>query len=409
MASTTSDRILLAARETGDTGDLSRVLEGAGYHINRVAPKALGIAELGTHDLVMAEDAWPIDQGIRSFSNLRNHGTNRFVPILFIARDPRARVAALDTGADACLVRPFTADELLAEVRALLRLKQFHDRLNQKSDEFHRANKRLHHAYQQIDEEMNLARRIQQSMLPRTLPVVPPIQFAVYYRPCGRVGGDFYDVFRLDEDTVGFYVADVMGHGIPAALLTIFLKKAVHAKEIFGQEYRLIPPAEVLERLNREMIDLALAENPFITMVYGLFDRRDNTVSFARAGHPHPLHLPRSGAAQLWKAHGTLLGVFDTAFTMQTHRLEPGDKVLLYTDGIETNQESGIQPGMERLLAAAEQHRSLPIREFVAQLSRNVFAQSGQTDDLTLLGMEVSQGESGTGSPLVASQAIPLK
>src|SRR5437762_898331 len=104
---------------------------------------------------------------------------------------------------------------------------------------------------------------------------VGPVRFAVSYRPCGQVGGDFYDVFRLDEHHVGFYVADAMGHGVPASLLTIFLKKAVQPKEVTGSRYRLVPPGEVLGRLNRELIDQQLAQMPFITMVYGLLNCSD--------------------------------------------------------------------------------------------------------------------------------------
>src|SRR5262249_30623761 len=157
--------------------------------------------------------------------------------------------------------------------------------------EFHQVHQRLQKAYQEIDQELLLARRVQQSLLPQALPEVPPVRFAVHYRPCGRVGGDFYDVFRLDETHVGFYVADVMGHGVPATLLTMFLKKAVKPKEITGKTYRLVPPEEVLQQLNREMIDQALAESPFITMVYGLLDCQCGTLQFARAGHPYPLYV----------------------------------------------------------------------------------------------------------------------
>src|SRR5262249_54655353 len=161
--------------------------------------------------------------------------------------------------------------------------------------EVQRVNKRLQAAYQQFDLELDLARRIQESFLPRTLPELPRARFAVKYKPCGRVGGDFYDVFRLDENHVGFYVADAMGHGVPASLLTVFVKKGVQAKEITGRNYRLVPPNEVLQRLNRDLIDQALSENPFITMAYVLFNMRDGTLQFARAGHPCPLYVPRQG------------------------------------------------------------------------------------------------------------------
>src|SRR4029077_1602432 len=169
----------------------------------------------------------------------------------------------------------------LAQVQAFLRLKDRHDHLTETTAEVHRINKRLQAAYHQIDQELELARRIQESFLPQTLPQLPQVRFAVHYQPCGKVGGDFYDVFRLDEHHLGFYVADAMGHGVPASLLTIFVKKGVRAKEISGKDYRLVPPDEVLQRLNRDLIEQGLSDNPFVTMVYALFNYRDGTLRFA--------------------------------------------------------------------------------------------------------------------------------
>src|SRR5207248_1791010 len=193
----------------------------------------------------------------------------------------------------------------------------------------------LQQASQKLDQDLDLCRRIQQSLLPRTLPDMLPARFAVHYQPCGRVGGDFYDVFRLDEDHVGFYVADVVGHGVPASLLTIFLKKAIRPKEIFGKEYRLVPPDEVLRHLNREMIDQALAENPFITIAYGLYDRRDSSLTFARAGHPYPLYLDRD--APRGQTSGCCLAGRDSSLTFA----RAGHPYPLYLD------RSGVARSLE--------------------------------------------------------------
>jgi len=218
---------------------------------------------------------------------------------------------------------------------------------------------------------------------------VPHVRFAVHYLLCGQVGGDFYDVFRLDENHVGFYVADAMGHGVPASLLTIFVKKGVRAKEVFGQQYRLVPPGEVLQRLNRDLIDQGLSDTPFITMVYALFNHRDGTLRFSRAGHPYPLHVPRDGSLQFWQGEGLLLGVFDAQFSDRTHRLEAGDKVLFYSDGVDNACFAGYESGTESLLACAERHRALPIQDFVEHLARDLFGTISPPDDLTLLGLEM--------------------
>src|SRR5262249_48338759 len=188
----------------------------------------------------------------------------------------------------------------------------------------------------------------------------------------------------------GFYVADAMGHGVPASLLTIFVKKGVKPKEVFGQQYRLVPPEEVLGRLNRDLIDQNLREHPFITMVYALFNHLDGTIQFARAGHPYPLLVPRLGDLQLWRQEGLLLGIQEATFPCSTHRLEVGDKLLFYSDGVDNAAFPGHEAGVDSLLACAERHRGLPVQDFVARLARDLFGPGAGPDDLTLLALERS-------------------
>ena len=326
----------------------------------------------------------------RLCQELRGRGDENYVPILLLTNhDASARRAALESGADAVLAWPGDSADLIAQVHALARIKQRHDLLAAKAAEAQRSSKRLQAAYHQIDQELELARRVQQSFLPQSLPQVPGVRLAVEYRPSGHVGGDFYDVFRLDEQHLGLYVADAMGHGVPASLLTIFVKTSVKPKEITGQSYRLVPPDEVLHALNRELIKQALSEMPFITMAYALFNWQTGTLQFARAGHPYPLLVPRAGPPTLLQVEGSLLGVFDTRYRIQSQTLQPGDKLLLYTDGIDA-ASFGTQPvGLPSLLAAAESYRRLPIDELVGRLASDLFAQTRQTDDLTVLGLEM--------------------
>jgi serine phosphatase RsbU (regulator of sigma subunit) len=311
--------------------------------------------------------------------------------------DPRARLAAFDAGADIALPRSATPDELAAQLRALDRWQRVRGHLRDRAAEAQLFNQRLQQAYRQIDLDLELARRLQASFLPRTFPEVGPVRFAVCYRPCGQVGGDFYDVFRLDEHHVGFYVADAMGHGLPASLLTIFLKRAVQAKEVTGTSYRLVPPREVLARLNRELIAQGLAELPFITMIYGLLDCRDGRLEFARAAHPHPLHLPHAGPPERWQTPGTLLGIFEADYPPLSRRLGPGDKLLLFTDGVANNP--GPDDQGDPLAAAADRHRGLPVETFVERLAQELAAGNAPVDDVTLLGVEVLPVASGPPRP----------
>jgi phosphoserine phosphatase RsbU/P len=382
--------LLCAAGEAGD-GDVRRLLEQAGHEVRYHPLGGAPPDDLPAYQLVVLDGGRDGAAAVQCCRRLRAGLGEGFVPVLLLTADPSpaARLAGLEAGADTYLLWPFEDQELLAQARAFLRIKAVHDRLADKTAEIHRINKRLQQAYQQIDQELELAHRIQMSFLPQTLPELPRVRFAVHYLLCGRVGGDFYDIFRLDENHVGFYVADAMGHGVPASLLAIFVKKGVRAKEIFGHQYRLLPPGEVLQRLNRDLVEQALSEQPFITMVYVLLNFKDGTLSFARAGHPHPLYVPRDGEPRLWQVAGSLLGVFETAFPVQAQRLQPGDKVLLYSDGIDNARFEGHPPGLDSLLACAARHRDLPVQEFLAGVARDLFGQASPEDDLTLLGLEM--------------------
>lgn len=386
-----SSRILLSGPNADAVEEVRRLLYEDGHDVRCHSPGEPDPDDLSSYRLAVLEASGDPQASLAWCRRLRSRSVDVHLPVLVLLDDSTAaaRLACFEAGADTSLLRPFAAEELHAQVRAFLRIGDMQERLAEKSAEVQRINKRLQQAYHQIDQELELARRLQASFLPQRLPEVPPARFAVHYLLCGQVGGDFYDVFRLDENHVGFYVADAMGHGVPASLLTIFVKKGVRAKEVFGQQYRLVPPGEVLQRLNRDLIDQALSDTPFITMVYALFNHRDGTLRFSRAGHPYPLHVPRDGSLQLWEGEGLLLGVFEAQFSDRTHRLDPGDKVLLYSDGVDGASFDGRESGTESLLACAERHRALPIQAFVENLARDLFSAGSPPDDLTLLGLEM--------------------
>jgi sigma-B regulation protein RsbU (phosphoserine phosphatase) len=383
-------RILVCAAQMATLHELRRLLVATGLDVDGHLLGTPDPDTPGTYELILVEGIPGSPDGLDLARRLRSRLDEKFVPVIYVTDDPgpTARLAAFEAGCDAYLLRPFAPGELLAQVTAFRRIKELHDRLAEKTAEIHRINKRLQQAYQQIDQELELAQRLQTSFLPQSLPEVPATRFAVQYLLCGRVGGDFYDAFRLDEQHVGFYVADAMGHGVPASLLTIFVKKGVRPKEVMGSQYRLVPPAEVLARLNRDLIEQKLSEHPFITLAYGLLNHQEGTLRLARAGHPYPLYIPREGPPVFWRQEGLLLGVVEATFREATYQLQPGDKVLLYSDGIDNASFEGHDSGADSLLACAECHRELPARQFVERLARDLFGVRELPDDLTLFALE---------------------
>jgi serine phosphatase RsbU (regulator of sigma subunit) len=241
-------------------------------------------------------------------------------------------------------------------------------------------------------EQLKLAGRVQRDFLPKFLPDSDKIRWAVTFLPAEVVSGDIYDIARLDEKHIGFYVADVVGHGMPAALLTIFLKHAMVTRQTLGNTYRIYSPQEVLESLNTRMAEQKLSSSQFASCCYCLLNVQTLELTLARGGHPYPI-LIRAGSPQRLQVEGPLLGVFeDTDFEQQTIRLQSGDKLFLYSDGAERfighfDQYEGFmfEPTFCELTA-------LPIEKLNEQFG--LFLQSQQTnaaevDDITAVWLEI--------------------
>ena len=247
----------------------------------------------------------------------------------------------------------------------------------------------LKYYMQRVDEELRLAARLQRDFLPKTLPAVGPITFDVLFRPAGYVSGDIYDVLRLDETHVGFYIADAVGHGMPAALLTMFIKRALVTKEILKQGYRLLAPGEAMARLNQALVEQELSQATFATALYGMIDTQSLLCTFARAGHPGPLLLSASGELRTLEADGGLLGIFpDDSYSETTVQLHPGDRLVVFTDGVEVLLADSGSSDANAWHSQLMTRKSLGTCELLRELGAKIDGSAGSlrpADDLTIL------------------------
>lgn len=249
-----------------------------------------------------------------------------------------------------------------------------------------------------IHEELQLAASVQREFLPRELPKAPNIDVQVLFRPCGYVSGDIYDVQKLSDTHLGFFVADAVGHGVPAALMTMVLCRCLQTKGMRNGQEVILPPAEVLAGLNRQMVERH-GDNPrFATAVYGVVDTRTRTVTLAGAGHPHPLRICGDNVQHV-ATEGGLLGVFPEAqFDDTTFTMAPDEMLVVYSDGFETAfpAPSADEYGrrvpnshyLDRFTAMAAAWRAGGLSGALRDLSEQIDRQSGslhQVDDLTAL------------------------
>jgi serine phosphatase RsbU (regulator of sigma subunit) len=291
-------------------------------------------------------------------------------------------------------------DEFAGRLAGLAATRKIIDGLQRENALLRKFDNGLNSQITQMDEEMRLAARLQVDFLPRKLPEVGNVKFNVFFRPASYVSGDIYDVARLDEGHVAFFVADVVGHGMPAALLTIFLKRTLQTKEILnGGAYRIIPPDEALAHLNNELLGQQLSHCQFVTMAYAILNTRTLELKWARAGHPLPMRLSTEGGAEELDLDGALLGVFaDEKFPLQTLQLKAGDSILFYSDGFESAFADPGDPngGMinERYRAEFAKLAGAGPEEKFAAMVRELDHQAGslhQRDDLTALMLTIGE------------------
>jgi len=211
------------------------------------------------------------------------------------------------------------------------------DELGCELDELRRRGAVLSAGFQHLDQQMRLASQVQRDMLPRPMPEIAGARVHTLFRPADHVSGDIYNVSRLDETRVALSVADATGHGVAAALLTVFIKQSLRGKEIYGGSYRLVPPIEALERLNLDLVETNLSEGQFVTVVYAVFDETSRRLTWSRGGAPYPTLIRPGQAPRPIQSRGPLVGAFaETKFDEVHVDLEPGDTVLFHTDGLES-------------------------------------------------------------------------
>lgn len=245
---------------------------------------------------------------------------------------------------------------------------------------------RLRETYAELDQELKRIAEIQRALLPRRLPPIPGFDLAAWYQTAARAGGDYYDFFDLGDGRWGMLIADVSGHGTPAAVVMAMLRTMLHAHCV-----SCVTPAELLRNANRQLVDHSLRyDGTFVTAFYGVLDPKSGALRYASAGHNPPLLVDaRVHVRELDEAQALPLAIDEsTAFEEGEAALRPGDTLLLYTDGItEAQNAAGEMYGRERLLSCVRE--DVPNAQHIIDCVRHkLMAFTGglpQLDDQTLV------------------------
>jgi phosphoserine phosphatase RsbU/P len=343
--------------------------------------KALAIAAgKDKPDLILLDVMMPEMDGYEVCRRLKADPNTRDIPVIFLTSQTEAEdeTKGFEVGAVDYIHKPFSAPVVKARVRTHLMLREAHAQIAKQLVE--------------INTELEMARQIQLSILPSNTPKVAGMEIVARYIPMTSVAGDFYDFIVVDESRVGILIADVSGHGLPAALIASMLQVALTAQARHASE-----PAKVLAGLNQALC--GKFQHNFVTAAYVYVDLEKGAISYAGAGHPPILLWRRStGAASQLLENGLVMGQFEEAtYDSLQVPIEAGDRFVLYTDGIvETNNPAQEEFGTARFMEFMETNNKLKAGPFadalLLELARWLEHPPGEghKDDISLLTVDVT-------------------
>ena len=343
--------------------------------------KALELVRVApSPDLVLLDVSMPGMDGYEVCTRLKADPNTRDIPVIFLTGQTEIEdeTRGFDVGAVDYIHKPFSPPVVKARVQTHLALLSTRQQLAQQLLAIHK--------------ELEMAQQIQQSILPEFVPQIAGLDIAARYVPMAAVAGDFYDFIVLDNKRAGILVADVSGHGMPAALIASMLKIALAAQADYASD-----PAKVLHELNQALC--GKFQHHYVTAAYAFVDMEKHSLTYAGAGHP-PLLLwgGTSAGVRDISENGLFLGRFNFAsYSSVEVPLAPGDWGLLFTDGIsETTNPAQVEFGTERFRQFLAGEKNISADQLVDRLLEEVSRWSARRqgddldDDITMVAFHVS-------------------
>ena len=395
-------RILVVEDDLAIRTWLKTKIESWGYEVDAAEDgiQAFDMYQVHKQELVITDWMMPKLDGLGLISQIRKYfGVGKTYIILISARkEGEDLISAVEAGADDYIVKPVQLEELHARIIAGERILGLERELQQKNATLEQAN-------QQMKQDMAVAARIQQSFLPHVVPRFEEATFEWGLLPCDQLAGDALNVIPLDERHVGFYVLDVSGHGVAAALLAMTLIHTLssdkpnstlyEAVEGDNTQYVIRPPNQVAASLNNQFpMDDIIGQ--YFTFVYAILDLHTGLVRYSSGGHPGPLVIDSEGEGTHHSSTGMPIGFMpDAEFGEEEIQLNKGDRLYLFSDGIpeSTNKyEEQFGTGrFTRILCESLDKRDL--RGSIDYLAMSAVKWNGLSpmkDDQSILGLEIN-------------------
>ena len=366
-------RTLIADDQPDVLEALRLLLKREGYQIEAVnSPKAvLERLHDREYDVLLMDLNYALDttsgqEGLDLLARVQKLDSTLPVVVMTAWGSIRLAVEAMQRGAADFVEKPWDNSKLLSTLRT-----QIESRNERRSGAARESG------------EIEAASATQRGLLPQSIPQFPGYEISAAWRPAGAVSGDYLDLLRLDANHLALCVADVIGKGVPAALLMSNVQAAVHA--LAGE---MLPTSELCGRINR-IVASNVGSGKFITFFYGVLDGARRRFSYSNAGHCEPILVRQNGECARVNHGGVVLGVFpDWEYREEHIDLEPGDRLVLFTDGItEIANPANEEFGEERLMEMLRANRALDAEAMQKRVMAAIAEFSGGNfqDDATLI------------------------
>jgi sigma-B regulation protein RsbU (phosphoserine phosphatase) len=397
-------RILVVEDDPMQRLVLVKLLKNHGHEVVAVSDGDAAWEAIGnsTFNIVFTDWMMPGMTGLELTQKIRmTRGGHYSYVILCTSRSSRADlVEGLRSGADDYIEKPIHEDELLVRLAAGERVINLERRLEEENHKLEETNRSLKKAYQTIRDDLDAAARMQRSLLPAS-GTIHGVHFTSLFIPASVVAGDVFNFFSIGTGSVGFYLLDVSGHGIPAAMLSVTLSKMLTTRPEAsspliepgrtGSSYAIRPPHEALSEVNERFQDQG---DMYFTMVYGVLDKASGILRLAQAGHPAPILLRGDNSIESLGDGGFPLGMLpDRSFDALEYQVEKGDRLILCSDGVlECTNSAGEEFGQQRFIDLLSRHRHSTLDSLLKSLQSTMHQWAGSSefaDDVTLLALEL--------------------
>lgn len=345
MNATDKGTVLIVDDEIRITDILDLYLRKEGYRTHKAQDgfQALALMEEHVPDLVISDLMMPKMDGtaLCKEAKTRPEFNNPYFIMLTARTTLDSKIQGLTIGADDYITKPFNVKELVARVNSAMRVKALQNEIVEKNVELERYKDAM-------EKELQLAAKFQESLIPEDGTLGNRVRLRSVFQPAIHIGGDIYDVRNSPEGDIVFFVADVTGHGIVAALISAMIKLSF-MQAISGNAR----PLEIARKVNRDIVHTT-SEEHFASMLLGRLDRETRTLTVIRAGHPAGMLCNHQNGVTELNPRGFLLGIdIDADFEEITVPVSAGDRILMFTDGIsEAENEAGEQFGVDRIRKA---------------------------------------------------------